>query len=307
MVISWNKPGEKFLLMRAFIFERGCSMVERSRLLRKRNCYGQLMGTVDLLIIVPATIACMLFVLNVGVSTYYKEKLAYVGNQAAQLAYSVFKDPVQTEDSVKTVTKGFVEGLMPKFGITPSGLDVKVKKGTIVVNGASQVQAEVEITNTFNLLGPHVNFFPTNITLTDKAAAISPVTVLAAAGPPGPKGDKGDPGPPGPAGGGGGGPTPGAGGAGIGDPAGFIAFPKGAGNANPVDSYYVPIVKPPIPESVNKSDRGQVFDAIQRLSKPVIFYTPNNTGNHSANRNDAGWSQSQLNPSFPELGTSGPR
>ena len=165
-----------------------------------RSCRGQMFGVVDLMILVPATVAAVLLLLNVGVSTYYKEKLGFIGNQAAQYCYTVAT--TTPEANWAKETSDFVAQLLPAFGMKASNLNVRSAIANVMIAGSLKKQAQVTITNSFNLLGPHVNFLPTQVTLSDSAAATSPVTVLAATGPQGPMGPQGPPGATGAAGGG---------------------------------------------------------------------------------------------------------
>jgi len=145
-------------------------------------------GAISIVLIIASTIIAGVFLLNVGVSTYHKQRLAFLTNQAAEFAYSQMSRQLEFQQA----TDRFVRDYMPRFGIPVNNLVVEVTRGSIAINGDAVPTATVRITNTFNLLG-RVNFLPTNIRLTERAAASSAVTVLAAAGPPGPQGPPGPP------------------------------------------------------------------------------------------------------------------
>ena len=130
-------------------------------------------GVVALVLIITGTVLGTLLLVNSGLSTYYKEKLGFVANQAAQFAFQIpaDKDP-------KAQTTAFVLELMEKIGL-PSENTVVTTDNTVQVAGVRG--AKVVITANLKLIGKG-DVLPLTIPLTETSIAISSNYIIS--GPP---------------------------------------------------------------------------------------------------------------------------
>jgi hypothetical protein len=160
-----------------------------SRLCHRRQC-GQALaeGAAALVMIIAFTIGAILLALNSAVSVFYKEKLAFMSNQAAQ-----FASTLPPTINAGAATKDYLSAIMPGIGLRPRNLTVKVDKSITI---AGRPAAAVTISNDCNLFGSG-SILPLFVRMTDSGLATSATTASSAAGPPGPAGVTGPPGPPG--------------------------------------------------------------------------------------------------------------
>ncbi len=110
---------------------------------RLRSISGQMMGVADLMIVIPATILCVFFLTNTGLSVYYKGKLGVIADEAAVYASQRMNSPDVEKD-----TTDFLIDLFRKMGLPASNVHTKVER--IMVSDAPAVK--VGITADFDLL-----------------------------------------------------------------------------------------------------------------------------------------------------------
>jgi hypothetical protein len=139
---------------------------------RRRDGQALVEGVVALVLLIAGTVGATLLLTNVGLGLFYKEKLAFCGNQAAQFAYSL-----RTNPNVEAETTTFVSELLPKLGVIPNQLSVKVDPNFTL---AGRPAVSVTISNACNLFGDG-SILPAKATLTDFAAAASSSTTGTAA------------------------------------------------------------------------------------------------------------------------------
>lgn len=134
--------------------------------LRARRPNGQALveGVIALALIIAGTVGAVLLMTNVGLSLFFKEKLAFCGNQAAQVAFSMRGNP-----NVQAETTTFVRELLPKLGVRPDDLSVTVDSNVTV---AGRQAVSVTIGNACSLLGGG-SIIPTKVTLSDTSTATS--------------------------------------------------------------------------------------------------------------------------------------
>lgn len=125
-----------------------------------RNELGQAMAAVDLLIIVPASVGCILLMLNCGMSAFYKQKLGFATTQAATYAASISRNQRERD------TKEFTNELLQKMALPNDG-EVKVEE--VTVRGKQGVS--VEVTENLSLFGDG-SVIPMSIKLSDRSVAI---------------------------------------------------------------------------------------------------------------------------------------
>lgn len=130
-------------------------------------------GVVALVLIIIGTILGTLLLVNAGLSTYYKEKLGFVANQASQFA---FQFPADSNPQAQTTA--FVTELMEKIGL-PAEKTVVTTDNTVRIAGVRG--AKVTITADLKLIGKG-DVLPLTIPLTETAIAIASNYIIS--GPP---------------------------------------------------------------------------------------------------------------------------
>ncbi len=121
------------------------------------------MGVVDLMIVIPATIGAILFLMDTGLGMYDKSKLSFVATQAASFAASLPQNQDPTEQ-----TKQLVSDLMKSMAIPSKAVKVGVSRITL----AGRPGINVQISDEFPLFG-QASFLPAKISLQDNASALS--------------------------------------------------------------------------------------------------------------------------------------
>src|SRR5262245_28409097 len=117
-------------------------------------------GVVALVLIISGTVLATLLLVNSGLSTYYKEKLGFVANQASQFAFQI----PQNQDP-KPLTTAFVLDLMNQMGLPAEKTQVTTDN-TIKVSGVRGVK--VTIKADLKLIGKG-DVLPLTIPLTETA------------------------------------------------------------------------------------------------------------------------------------------
>lgn len=129
----------------------------------RRSACGQAMATADLLILIPVSLLLLLFVVNAGVSAFYKEKLGFVTNQSAKYA-ATLPNSVNPEPQTQVVARGLLRAL----GMTDPQPNIDVKR----VNVAGQPGVQVKVTVSLPLIqGSSV--LPRTIVLQDSSTALA--------------------------------------------------------------------------------------------------------------------------------------
>ncbi len=103
-----------------------------------RNSKGQLMASVDLMILIPATLVLLLFLLNAGVAMYYKQKVAFISIEAARYAAGL-SDP----NTAAAKTTEFVKALVREMGISCTAENVEVKKTSLAGRPGATVRVQL--------------------------------------------------------------------------------------------------------------------------------------------------------------------
>lgn len=119
-------------------------------------------GVIGLVLIVAAGIGMALFLANIGLSVYYKEKLGFVANQTAAYAASIDGEGVQEK------AKQYAEALLRGTGMNPWDLKCDVSSVSLP---DGQVGTQVKLTNTFSLIQSGVTYLPGIVRLSDQAVA----------------------------------------------------------------------------------------------------------------------------------------
>lgn len=131
---------------------------------------GIIEGVTGLWVVVSGTVAAVLLLVNVGMSTFYKEKIAFVTNNCATFAASkaswggAYK-PGSNPDQVREATIDMAAKLLKKMGL-PQAQKVTVEEdaGTITVS--------IEVSS-LALIGK-VAYLPSSLTMKDVATAAIP-------------------------------------------------------------------------------------------------------------------------------------
>ena len=105
---------------------------------RIRSSKGQLMASVDLMILIPSTVVLVLFLLNVGVAMYYKQKIAHISNEAAKVAAG-YPDA----ETASSKTQEFVRDLIAQMGISCASQVVEVKPCTLAGRRGATVKVQL--------------------------------------------------------------------------------------------------------------------------------------------------------------------
>ncbi len=113
---------------------------------RSRSCSGQLLGAVDLLIVIPAAIACMFLLAEVGLGCFYMEKLQGCLNQASIYASSLQGQPGMDPATLQTTVATYLNGLLQTVGMPPAQMsDVKVTGPQAVSTGPSVMTVSAKV------------------------------------------------------------------------------------------------------------------------------------------------------------------
>jgi len=136
----------------------------------KRKGTGIMMATADILIMIPLVIGSFYFIVDSGLASCYKLKLASVLNQAADYAVNLPPDP----NALKS-TEGLVRELLNKNVGTVTNVKIKVEATTVGDNDA--------VTISVSALCPLLqgSCLPLGVTLQDQATAIVPANRICAA------------------------------------------------------------------------------------------------------------------------------
>lgn len=112
---------------------------------RVRSQKGQLMASMDLMILIPSTIVLLLFLLNAGVAMYYKQKLGFISLEAARYAAGI-----SSANNAAAKTTEFVKDLVREMGMSCSSENVELKPCTLA--GRPGVTVRVQL-NGLALIG----------------------------------------------------------------------------------------------------------------------------------------------------------
>jgi len=129
-------------------------------------------GVVALMLVIGATVGSCLLLTNVGMSIYYKEKLALISQQCAQFARFL---PNSEDQEVKTAE--LAKSLFKNMGIKVSRCEVKVKD--TLIEGVPGISVSVSAMD-LHLFG-NGELLPGTISLQDTAVVlkgVSPDTLL---------------------------------------------------------------------------------------------------------------------------------
>lgn len=136
--------------------------IKRSKQGRRATGSGLIEGVFGLMLVIGGTTAGTMLMLNSGSAMFLKEKLVVVSNLAAQYAAQNFNDSNIQED-----TRAYVQNLLPRVGLSGSGLKVAVTKDIAVkTNGTPVVGVQVRVSSKVQLLSDG-SLFPTSIELSD--------------------------------------------------------------------------------------------------------------------------------------------
>ncbi|MBI4532377.1 MAG: hypothetical protein HY711_00400, partial [Candidatus Melainabacteria bacterium] len=124
---------------------------------------GLVEGMLGLVLIIGGIVCGTILLVNVGIATYYKEKLGFISNQAANYAASL--DP---KENISDKTKDFVKELMPKMGFANSGLEVTTALSTV----AGKQAATVTVASSELPLFGRGSILPLTLSLKDSATAV---------------------------------------------------------------------------------------------------------------------------------------
>ncbi|MBI4533545.1 MAG: hypothetical protein HY711_06320 [Candidatus Melainabacteria bacterium] len=130
----------------------------------QRSLAGQALaeGVVALLLVVAGVVGGVILLVNVGMSTYYKEKLGFVANQVATYAATL-----SASNDITAKSTDLAKDLMTKMGL-PS--DATVTTETTTAGGKSAVSVTIQ-TGSLPLFGKG-DILPLKISLRDTAVAI---------------------------------------------------------------------------------------------------------------------------------------
>lgn len=126
-----------------------------------RSSKGQLMASVDLMIMIPATVVLVLFLLNVGVAMYYKQKLGFISNEAAKFAASCHN----SDSAAKT--QEFVKAMLVEMGISSSDQHIEVKPCSLAGRHGATVKIQL---SGLSMIGNGM-VFPSVIPMEDTSTA----------------------------------------------------------------------------------------------------------------------------------------
>jgi hypothetical protein len=154
----------------AGLLSPGVPIVRQSQKKHPYNCRpsrssrGQALveGVVALALIVAGTVGAALLLTNVGLSLFFKEKLAFCNNQASQYAFAI-----RSTANLEEQTTTFVRELLPRLGVAPNQLSVDVDPNVTI---AGRPAVSVTIRNTCSLVGSG-SIIPVQLALTDSSTA----------------------------------------------------------------------------------------------------------------------------------------
>lgn len=138
----------------------------------RRNARGSgiIEGVTGLWLVVSGTVAAVLLMVNVGLSTIYKEKISFATSQCAQYAASkaswggAYK-PGSTPEQVKEATIVMADKLLNNMGLP------KAQKVTVVEDNDT-ITVTIEVSG-LALMG-HVHYLPSSLMMRDVASAAIP-------------------------------------------------------------------------------------------------------------------------------------
>jgi hypothetical protein len=133
-------------------------------MVRKADGSGIVEGTVGLMLVIGGGVMASLFLLNCGMSAYFKQKLEIVSNAAAQ--YAATLPPSDDLPTKTTLTQQFVQQLMPQVGVRSINLSVNLDNSTV----GTQTGISATVTNCFPLFG-NGSILPATIQLSDSSWA----------------------------------------------------------------------------------------------------------------------------------------
>lgn len=141
---------------------------DRSKTTRnQRNARGSAVeGVVGLWMVVLALVLGTLLIANAGFATYFKEKIAFVANQAAD--YAAVLPPDATRNGLVV---NEVKQLMTSMGYPTNNLQVTVTDMTVIARPAVKVTITAPFSAVFGNVG--LSVIPPVITVSDSAVALS--------------------------------------------------------------------------------------------------------------------------------------
>ena len=136
-----------------------------TRVSRKRSARAAVLaeGVVALWMVTVGVVAGVTLLINSGMYVFYKEKIAYIGDQAAQVAANM---PVGDYSRAKTLQ--MVKEMMDSMGMPSTNVEVTLSSGKIIDRPA--INLEIKINN-LPLFG-NGDYCPIKIGLDEKATAI---------------------------------------------------------------------------------------------------------------------------------------
>jgi hypothetical protein len=131
----------------------------------KRGARGAVLaeGVVALWMVTAGVVCGVTLLINAGMYTFYKEKISYIGNQAATMAASL---PVGSDSRNKTLQ--LVKDMLSTMNLPND--DVEVSVTSIKLAGSPAVSVEVKVNN-LPLIG-NGQICPIKIGLNEKSAAL---------------------------------------------------------------------------------------------------------------------------------------
>lgn len=133
---------------------------------RKQKGSSVVEGVIGLWLVVAAIVLGTLFLVNAGVSTYCKEKLGFIANQAADYAAVLPPDGAR-----QGLVQNMVRELVSKMGFSTSGTQVSIQDLTLVSRPAVKVTVTTPFSTFLSAVGG--NIIPPLITMSDSAVALN--------------------------------------------------------------------------------------------------------------------------------------
>ena len=121
-------------------------------------------GVAGLVIITIGVVGAVLLLLNVGVASFYKERLGFVTQQAA-----TFASKRLSSSDLQESTKAITEALLTENGLPPT---VQFEAKKVTVNNRDFARVSLSVAG-LTLIG-NGDLLPKAITLSDTASALSP-------------------------------------------------------------------------------------------------------------------------------------
>jgi hypothetical protein len=158
----------------------------RSHLMKpsRRRAQGQalLEGVIALAIIIFGTVIAGLFLVNAGLSLYFKEKLGFIANQAAQFAFQI-----EPPEDPTARTQQFVRELVTQLALPASNVQVTATRG--LTGGVNSTTVRINLG--MRLFG-RGDVLPFSIPMNETSVAIATNYIVrgpaGATGPAGPAG-----------------------------------------------------------------------------------------------------------------------